>query len=239
MLTFLKHYLFYLPRQYFAMTHVVRLVKCLSNSCPPFPAAPLSFWSSFFPAASLFLLSLFYCMLRLLSCCLLSLLVSFSCRPSFLLSPISCLSSFPAYPLFLLSLFSCCPSFLLAFFFSCCLPFPAVTLLLHAAHPFLLPSPFPASLFSCRPSFLLSPFPAYPLFQPPLSSVPVIFPEPVVLSDMYEEDRKRLHALTYAVPQPPPSTPCPETPLSSAVSPPLGECPRTHLSSSSFVSTHE
>ena len=36
---------------------------------------------------------------------------------------------------------------------------------------------------------------------------------------MYEEDRKRLHALTYAVPQPPPSTPCPDTPL-SAISPP-------------------
>ena len=36
---------------------------------------------------------------------------------------------------------------------------------------------------------------------------------------MYEEDRKRLHALTFAVPQPPPSTPCPDTPM-SAISPP-------------------
>ena len=37
--------------------------------------------------------------------------------------------------------------------------------------------------------------------------------------NMYEEDRKRLHALTYAVPHPPPSTPCPDTPM-SAISPP-------------------
>ena len=37
--------------------------------------------------------------------------------------------------------------------------------------------------------------------------------------NMYEEDRKRLHALTYATPHPPPSTPCPDTPL-SAISPP-------------------
>ena len=36
---------------------------------------------------------------------------------------------------------------------------------------------------------------------------------------MYEEDRKRLHALTYAVPHPPPSTPCPDTPMSN-ISPP-------------------
>lgn len=40
-----------------------------------------------------------------------------------------------------------------------------------------------------------------------------------IFINMYEEDRKRLHALTYAVPHPPPSTPCPDTPL-SAISPP-------------------
>ena len=40
--------------------------------------------------------------------------------------------------------------------------------------------------------------------------------------DMYEEDRKRTNAFAYAIPQPPPCTPCPETPL-SAVSPPTGE----------------
>jgi hypothetical protein len=40
---------------------------------------------------------------------------------------------------------------------------------------------------------------------------------------MYEEDRKRLHALTYAVPHPPPCTPCPDTPISAAVSPPMGK----------------
>ena len=39
--------------------------------------------------------------------------------------------------------------------------------------------------------------------------------------DMYEEDRKRLNAFTYAVPHPPPCTPCPDTPI-SAVSPPAG-----------------
>ncbi len=71
------------------------------SCCPSFPAAPLSFWPSFFPAASLFLLSLFYCMLRLLSYCPLFLLLSFFCRPSFLLSPFSCLSTFPAAPLLL------------------------------------------------------------------------------------------------------------------------------------------
>jgi hypothetical protein len=39
--------------------------------------------------------------------------------------------------------------------------------------------------------------------------------------NMYEEDRKRLNAMAYAVPHPPPSTPCPETPLSGhGVSPP-------------------
>ena len=40
-----------------------------------------------------------------------------------------------------------------------------------------------------------------------------------IFINMYEEDRKRLHALTYAVPHPPPSTPCPDTPM-SAISPP-------------------
>ena len=40
-----------------------------------------------------------------------------------------------------------------------------------------------------------------------------------IFINMYEEDRKRLHALTYAVPQPPPCTPCPDTPLSN-ISPP-------------------
>ena len=39
---------------------------------------------------------------------------------------------------------------------------------------------------------------------------------------MYEEDRKRLNAFTYAVPQPPPCTPCPDTPISQIVSPPAG-----------------
>ena len=37
--------------------------------------------------------------------------------------------------------------------------------------------------------------------------------------NMYEEDRKKLNAMAYAVPHPPPSTPCPDTPL-SGVSPP-------------------
>ena len=37
--------------------------------------------------------------------------------------------------------------------------------------------------------------------------------------NMYEEDRKRLNAMAFAVPHPPPSTPCPDTPL-SGVSPP-------------------
>ena len=40
-----------------------------------------------------------------------------------------------------------------------------------------------------------------------------------IFINMYEEDRKRLHALTYAVPHPPPSTPCPDTPMSN-ISPP-------------------
>ena len=40
-----------------------------------------------------------------------------------------------------------------------------------------------------------------------------------IFINMYEEDRKRLQALTYAVPQPPPCTPCPDTPMSN-ISPP-------------------
>ena len=51
--------------------------------------------------------------------------------------------------------------------------------------------------------------------------------------NMYEEDRKRLHALTYAVPHPPPSTPCPDTPM-SAISPP------SHNNNSNyFVNPHQ
>ena len=46
--------------------------------------------------------------------------------------------------------------------------------------------------------------------------------------NMYEEDRKRLHALTYAVPHPPPSTPCPDTPM-SAISPP------THNNNTNYI----
>ena len=51
--------------------------------------------------------------------------------------------------------------------------------------------------------------------------------------NMYEEDRKRLHALTYAVPHPPPSTPCPDTPM-SAISPP------SHNNNSNyFINPHQ
>ena len=42
--------------------------------------------------------------------------------------------------------------------------------------------------------------------------------------NMYEEDRKRLNAMAFAVPHPPPCTPCPGTPM-SAVSPPNFHAP--------------
>ncbi len=190
MLTFVQHcIIFNLPRQYFAMTHVVRLVKCLSNSCLLFPGVPLSFWPSFFPAASLFLLSLFYCMLRLLSCCPPP---PISCFCPFPAIPLSCCHLFPAYPLFLLSPFPAVPLFLLPLFpfgylffllppFSCCPSFTACCASFPAA-PFSWFSPFPAGPLFCCPLFLLSPLPAVPSSCCPLF---LLSPLPAVPSSCY------------------------------------------------------